>query len=219
MYKNELRKYCCRKTGAAAGIPVGGRAVAVPYAPGEVPVCLSPVAPGGFCLFGAGKRPVWGLEENTVAQYLTEMQKFMQWLQAEYGLEQVEPEKVTIAQIRRYISYLKNERDNKPPTRNVKVSVLKSYYQFLVLIEYLEEEDNPALYIRKAKEAKPLPVYLTLEESQALLQASLVNTSMPQRDYAMMRFFLNTACRMAEFVGFGLDNLDLEDNSCRSGRH
>ena len=160
-----------------------------------------------------------GLEENTVAQYLTEMQKFMQWLQAEYKLEQVEPEKVTIAQIRRYISYLKNERDNKPATRNVKVSVLKSYYQFLVLTEYLEEEDNPALYIRKAKEAKPLPVYLTLEESQALLQASLVNTSMPQRDYAMMRFFLNTACRMAEFVGFGLDNLDLEDNSCRSGRH
>lgn len=152
-----------------------------------------------------------GLEEETAHGYRRELTKFWMWL--EHGGLELAPEQVEIRHIRRYLSYLKNELGNSPVTRNGKLSALKSYFNFLVIIEVIEEEENPLKYIRRAKEAERLPVYLTLEEAEALLEASSVNSMNPERDYAIMRFFLQTGCRLGELVKVKFYDVDLEEKS------
>lgn len=154
------------------------------------------------------------LAEKTVKKYFAELCAFFAWLQNEYRLGEIKAELVQVVQIRRFLVYLKKDLGNEPSTRNNKLAALRSYFEFLVLTGRVDEEENPVLYIRKAKEPVLLPIYLTLEEAESLLSAS-IQSKMPERDHAMMRFFLQTGCRISELLSLKLYKLDLAGKEVR----
>jgi site-specific recombinase XerD len=71
-------------------------------------------------------------------------------------------------------------------------------------------ESNPTRRLRNVKTARKLPVFLNLEEAEAILTASK-DSKFPERDYAMMKLFLQTGCRLSELVGLELSQINLKE--------
>lgn len=83
-----------------------------------------------------------GCQESTATNNLKIIRQFARFLKQEYGMDSFGPTEVTPRHIRRYLTYLKNERGNSASTRNTKLAVLGSYYLFLECYEYIEEVAN-----------------------------------------------------------------------------
>ena len=66
-------------------------------------------------------------------------------------------------------------------------------------------EENPLSDLDSPKIPKSLPRYLTLEESQQLLQA--VDGKNRERDYCILCLFLNCGLRISEIVGLNLSDI------------
>lgn len=134
--------------------------------------------------------------------------------QNKYGLEPFDPIIVEPRHIRRYLVYLNKERNNTPETRNRKLSALGSYYFFLECLEYIEEDENPTHFVRKAKVSRPLPIFLTLEEAQSILRASSFGVN-GERNLAIMRLMLQTGIRIEELVKLTKADLDLKEKTLK----
>ncbi len=119
-------------------------------------------------------------------------------------------EDITTGSIRGFLSYLRDERDNSTRGRNRKLASLRSYFEFLESSEYLEGKD-PTRKIRNARIPKTLPVFLSMEECDALIKASRINSKLPYRDYAMIRLFLQTGCRVSELNGVETEDINFSE--------
>ncbi len=153
-----------------------------------------------------------GCELVTVEKNLRSVREFIEYLRQEYDLINFVPEKIEPGYIRRYLAYLKNDRNNKPSTRNSKLSALASYYFFLECYEYVEEDDNPTLFIRKAKVPRQLPIYLTKEEAEQLIEAAS-RSACPERDVAILRVMIQTGLRVGELVKLRLGDIDFKERT------
>lgn len=154
------------------------------------------------------------LAESTVKSYMREISVFASWAEENFFAQGFASEQLETCHIRRYLAHLKNQQGNGSATRNRKLAALKSYYAFLYLHEYITGE-SPVHCVKRAKEPKPLPVYLTLEEAKALLKASRIKSRMPERDYAMVNFLLLTGCRSGELIDLRVEDVDFKDRAVR----
>lgn len=117
---------------------------------------------------------------------------------------------VTSQQVSDFMVYLSVERKVKPATQSRKLSAIKSLYHYLFLQLKLIDED-PTLTVSKPKVESRLPVYLTIEESNALLDVCEKEGMFKERNYLMVVLFLNLGLRLAELVG--IDLTDIKDNN------
>lgn len=108
--------------------------------------------------------------------------------------------------IMKFLFHLKNDNNNSSPGRNRRLSAIRSFFNYvddeLKIIDF-----NPASNIKLAKKDKTLPIYLTLEESKALL-AAVPPSNNYARDYCILTLFLNLGLRISELV-----NINLQDYS------
>ena len=79
-----------------------------------------------------------------------------------------------------------------------KLSSIKSFYKYLT-VQTNQLKENPVKDLEFPKVRRALPKYLTLEQSQALLQS--VEGPAKQRDLAIILLFLNCGIRISELVG------------------
>ncbi len=155
-----------------------------------------------------------GFADSTVYAYCAALRAFNRFLINEYGYVPA-PERVELKHLRRFLSYLKTEKSNRAGSRNRKLAALASYYLFLEDIDYLDEDDNPIRLVRRAREERPLPVYLTLQEAKRLLSAAKISPLASKRNYALMQFLLQTGCRAGEVVELKLGHIDLREANVR----
>ncbi len=153
-----------------------------------------------------------GCKFKTAENNLKKLRQFARFLEREYSMASFEPTLITPSHIRRYLVYLKNERGNSPATRNSNLAALGSYYFFLECYEYIEEEDNPTLLIRKARVPRRLPIFLTLEEAQALLRISTAGAQ-PERNLALLRVMMQTGLRVEELINLRIDDIDFKERT------
>lgn len=152
-----------------------------------------------------------GFASKTVQKNLNMLRQFSRFLQREYDLS-FEPINVTPMHIRRFLAYLKNEREISASTRNSYLAALGSYYFFLECYEYIEIEDNPTSLIRRARVPRRLPVCLSLEEAQSLLNAAAAGKN-PERDVAMLRVMLQTGLRVGEMLALRTFDINFEERT------
>lgn len=123
--------------------------------------------------------------------------------------------KITTADVFDFLSYLANDRVNHPDAysqelgidtaaRARKLSAIKSFFKYLTVRTKLLKE-NPVQDLEYPKLRKSLPKYLTLEQSQSLLNA--VQGVNQKRDYAILMLFLNCGIRRSELVGLNLSDV------------
>ena len=120
--------------------------------------------------------------------------------------------KVTIADIYSFLAYCTSERNNNLTTKNRKASSIRGFFKYIAdNMKYIPT--NPVSHLQIPADKKKLPRYLTLEQSEALLNA--VEGENAARDYCILTLFLNCGLRLAELVGLNLSDIDLEERTMK----
>lgn len=111
-----------------------------------------------------------------------------------------------------YMIHIATERGNQASARARKLVAIRSFFAHLKKEKLIKE--NPAADIASPSVKQALPKYLTLEESQALLEAISIdkNNKNKERDYAMIVLFLNCGMRLSELVGINLTDISYHES-------
>ena len=116
---------------------------------------------------------------------------------------------VTLSDVYDYLGYMsrdrvRNQNASDPEyglnsaSRARKVSTIRSFYKYLTLKTH-QLEANPIQDLDSPKIMKSLPRYLSLNESERLLDS--VDGKNRERDYCILTIFLNCGLRISELVG------------------
>ena len=126
--------------------------------------------------------------------------------------------KITIEDIHAFLAYLKNNFNSQPATLARKASSIRIFFHYLCN-KSKRIPTNPAQDLENPKLGRRLPKYLTLEQSQKLLQvASTVSLSEHNnhdnstRNFAIITLFLNCGMRLSELVGLNMKDIDFSEN-------
>ena len=122
---------------------------------------------------------------------------------------------VTLSDVYDYLGYMsrdrvRNQHANDPEyglnsaSRARKVSTIRSFYKYLTLKTH-QLESNPIQDLDSPKIMKSLPRYLSLNESERLLDS--VDGKNKERDYCILTIFLNCGLRISELVGLNLTDV------------
>lgn len=156
--------------------------------------------------------------ELTVLEYASDLRTFFRFLKltkkhlpSDTPLNKIEIndidekfiESVKIADIYAFLAYCQMSLKNNAKTRSRKVSAVRMFFKFLSSQGVLE--NNPAKDLDSPNVNKSLPKYLTLEQSQDLLDS--VDGQFYERDYCILTFFLNCGMRLSELVGLNLNSI------------
>lgn len=168
-----------------------------------------------------------GISPSTVKEYYFDLRMFLRFLKLRYkivdskvNLEEIDIsdinidfiKKVNLQDLHAYISYVDKMRNNKNLAKSRKVASLRSFFDYLHSKINLIEL-NPALQLESPKSNSRLPVYLTLEQSNNLLDAALANKNEEYRlrDYAIITLFLNCGLRLSELSSINNDKIRDDD--------
>ncbi len=89
------------------------------------------------------------------------------------------------------------------------LSGIKAFYRFLVLEG--EINDNPALPVETPKLKRKLPVFLSIEEIEALLAAIDRSTPEGERNFTMIEVLYGCGLRVSELITLHLTDLHLQE--------
>ena len=105
--------------------------------------------------------------DHTITSYKVDLNQFFNFLIEEYNIDH--PHNVNFKIVRNWISFL-FETGLKARSVNRKISTLKSYFRFLVISNY--SDNNPTLKITSPKTSKRLPVFIEKDKINSLLDAN-----------------------------------------------
>lgn len=183
--------------------------------------------------FMAHKQTVQGRAKKTMEEYALDIRTFLRWLTLKRkGIEKIDNDElqqidiseldtefitsVTSEEIYTFLFYTLNERQNQPASRARKLSALKSFYKYITVSARLSDND-PTKNIEGPQKKQSLPKYLTLEESEELLNAIKNDTESKSvaRDYCIVTLFLNCGMRLSELCNINLSDIDRNLESLR----
>ena len=149
-----------------------------------------------------------GLKSSTIARYKGDLSHFRLYVRVRQN--DLGPEQVTARHILEYLDYLRRERDNGDAAVNRQVTVLRVFYKAMVAMAYLEPDANPMAHFPKVKSTpRKLPVVLSEDEVQALLDAPPTDTILGLRDRALLTLLYGTGIRASECANLTVDDVDL----------
>ena len=151
-----------------------------------------------------------GKSERTVEGYLIDIRTFLRYLiyidstdDIEFNMISIKKfdvnnlEQVNLKKIYEYIYFLRDDRKNNSKTISRKISSLKSLYKYLTKNVMLINND-PTVNLELPTIKKSLPKYLTLEQSEKLLDSASNSGKESLRDYCIITLFLNCGMRLSE---------------------
>lgn len=160
-----------------------------------------------------------GQSSATVDSYYLDLRTFTRYLMIERNLvprdtpfEQIEIKNigidlyaaVSLSDVYDFLAFLSRDRELNAKSRARMITTLKGFYNYMT-VKTKQITNNPVLNLDAPKLPKTLPSYLTLEESQRLLQA--VDGRNKARDYCILCLFLNCGLRISEMVGLNLTDI------------
>lgn len=160
-----------------------------------------------------------GKSKNTIDGYKVDLIMFFRFLKLYRGrvpnqqdfetiqindIEDSFIKRIKLSDLYAFISFAENYRSNGSYARARKVATLKSFFKFLYGKAKIIDE-NPALELESPKISKRNPIYLTLEESKALLNS--IDGKYKERDYCIITLFLNCGLRLSELCGIDISRI------------
>ena len=165
---------------------------------------------------------VLGRSELTVKEYTYDIVNFFRFWKRDKGivpkdtpLEEIDISDITVKDINKvrsddllvFLIFLGREKKQSNATRARHIASLKSFFKYCHSRKHLIDE-NPAYDIETPKIGKRLPKYLTLDQSQKLLETAYESPAESnERDYCMLTLFLNCGLRLAELRGIDIDHI------------
>lgn len=167
-----------------------------------------------------------GRSPRTVNEYYQDICRFLRWLAAPKGTEPDDVEirsfaveqlqRVTVSVLYDYIRYLRDERGNTPRSVARRMCAVRSLFRYLTKTKGVLEQD-PCQNLELPSVRKTLPHYLTLSESERLLDSADARPDSPEalRDYCIITLFLNCGFRLSELVGMNVGDVDFYERQVR----
>ena len=150
----------------------------------------------------------FGLSDNTLASYRSDLEGFARWLAAHGD---------TLATCTRetLFRYLAARSDAKYTARsNARLlSSLRRYYKLMQRIGAVK--DDPTLLLDAPKLPRSLPKALSEAQVEALIRAPNVETALGLRDRAMLELLYATGLRVTELVSLRADQVNLRQGVLR----
>lgn len=141
------------------------------------------------------------LSENTVDAYTRDFDKFMHFICRHWDIA---PEKVEGSMIERYMAWLYDQGDSSASQAR-HLSGIKSFYNFLLLAEKIEQLPTESVDAPKAE--RLLPDVLSVDEIDAMLATFDMTTVKGCRDSAIVEVLYSTGLRVTELVSLRIGDL------------
>ena len=143
-----------------------------------------------------------GLSNNTVSSYRNDIKSFLLWIDK----NSFNPLSINDSDANNYISKL--FRDGlKSSSVNRKISSIKSFYTFLQKKKIIMK--SPIADIVMPKQEKYLPVSMSEEEVERLLNSPDLNIEIERRDKAIIELLYATGMRISELTNLKLTDIDI----------
>ena len=149
------------------------------------------------------------LSSHTIKSYTSDLNQFTKFLSEECNINS-KVNKLSFQIIRSWIVFLL-ENNLNPRSVNRKISVLKSYFKFLLQEGYIS--CNPTVKIISPKTSKRLPSFVDKDDIQFLLdKVKFENSYIGNRDRLIIEFFYVTGIRLSELINIKIFDLDFNNN-------
>lgn len=145
-----------------------------------------------------------GLSENTVQAYLTDLDKLMAYLM----LEEIDYTEVTLEHLEHFSAGL-HDIGIHPRSQARILSGIRSFYQFLLLEDYIRQD--PCELLESPQIGKHLPDVLTVEEIDALIGQIDRSTREGQRNCAILETLYSCGLRVSELCNLKISDLYLNE--------
>ncbi len=144
-----------------------------------------------------------GLSKNSIDSYNNDMKLFIRF---------ADKEKVSVIDadynfINIFLAYLTDIQYSDTSLLHM-ITALKGFYKYLILEGYLDK--SPMKKVISPKIKRKLPVFLTHQEVEALLNSPDKTKASGVRDYAMLEVLYSSGLRVTELVNLTLPQLHLE---------
>ena len=149
---------------------------------------------------------------HTITAYKNDLLQFFSFLKKDHLLIN-DLELISFKIIRNYVAFLL-ESDIKARSVNRKISTLRSYFKFLVRMDYLST--NPMLKIIPPKSVKKIPVFIDQESMLALLnEVSFEKGFIGERDKLIIELFYVTGIRLSELINIKISDINFDGCSVK----
>lgn len=148
------------------------------------------------------------LSPHTLRAYAGDLERFAQFLSAEYWsvpAETIDLARVDAAAVRSFVAALARERNRRGQGRAL--SVLRTFFRWACRVG--EASANPAAAVPAPKTPKTLPRHLRPGETETLLEAPQGDEPATRRDRALIELLYASGLRVSELVSLDWRDLDL----------
>jgi integrase/recombinase XerC len=156
--------------------------------------------------------------ENTARAYLGDVRTFLRFMADNHfggpdaPIQSVRPSEIDRLKMRDYLANLQSGDISKRSAAR-KLSAVRGFFDFLLAGGIVEI--NPADEVSHPKIKKTLPEFLSVDETESLLNAPPIDTALGIRDRAILETLYSAGMRVAELAGITLDELDLDGGTVR----
>ncbi|NLY24995.1 MAG: site-specific tyrosine recombinase XerD [Bacteroidales bacterium] len=141
-----------------------------------------------------------GLSVNTIDAYMTDLQKLVLFSEARH----LNSSTIRQSDLEEFIIVL-HENDISPRSTARIISGIKSFFRFLLLDHY--REDDPSELLEAPKIGLKLPVVLSVEEIDSLLGAIDLSRAEGTRNYAIIETLYSCGLRISELTNLRFSDL------------
>lgn len=146
-----------------------------------------------------------GLSENTCSNYAHDVNEYVLYLEKVRNIYL--PEEVSVDDIRSYLASLKRKKiTNSSMSR--KLSSVKSFHKFLINNRYVKQ--NVAKLINNPKQEKKLPVVLSVEEVDKILNVFTTDNPLELRNKTMIELTYSCGLRVSELINLKTSDIHLK---------
>jgi len=149
-----------------------------------------------------------GLSKNSIEAYTADLQKLLAFLQE----KSIAVQKVTLQDLELLLGELYGQKIAPRSVARV-VSGLKSFFGFLILDHYID--DDPSELLEAPNIGLKLPTVLSIEEIDAILSVIDVSTAEGTRNYAIIETLYSCGLRVSELTGLKFSNLYFDEGFIR----
>jgi tyrosine recombinase XerC len=149
-----------------------------------------------------------GYSEHTVSGYLRDLREFHSSIKESGEKEKcLFPKEITPVHVRKFIVSLHGH--NSAATVARKISALRTFFRFALGRKLLK--NDPLSGVTAPKIGRFIPVFLTVDETFALLEAPGEKDTYALRDRAILELLYSTGMRVSELVSRNVVNLDFTE--------
>lgn len=155
-----------------------------------------------------------GYSDSTLNRRESDIRRFIGWCD-DRSLDH--PNQITkpiLERYQRYLFYYRQERNDRPlsPTsQNHYLTSVKQYFKWMTQQNYLLY--NPASELLIIKPNASLPIVLSIEEIERLMQQPDMSKSEGIRDRAILELFYSTGIRRTELLSLKLQHISLSQKT------